>query len=189
LIYTPFGIAWRNFVVMIVIPLFSSVGTMPESEVWGTNVGIMLDYIHKTVGTDHYHPAPGFSARTIAERLAGSVTEQGEGKRKGYLRLGSQVKSVKYDDGEIVVELEGEDLKVDRVVLATPASVASTLLGMLEGSLADEGGEMELMRIRTIKAALKGVRYKVCPFLSLSLYLQTTEEAIRPGTKLRSRKR
>jgi hypothetical protein len=36
---------------------------------------------------------------------------------------------------------------------------------MLEGSLADEGVEMEMKRVRTMKAALKGVRYKVSPDL------------------------
>lgn len=139
----------------LVIPLFSSVGTMPEDEVYETNVGVLLEYIHKTVGTDHYSPGAGHSARTIAERLSSSVSGQG----RGYLRLGSEVRGLRRVGEEVVVELGGGEVRVDRVVLATPASVAGKLLEMLESSV--EGGEGE--RVGQMRNALKGVRYKVSP--------------------------
>jgi hypothetical protein len=164
-LYTPLGILWRNFISDIVIPLFSSVGTMPEDEVYKTPVGILLEYIHKTVGTDHYSPTKGHSARTIAERLVTPVKEQGE----GYLKLGAEVKGLKKVGEEVVVELADGEIRVDRVVLATPASVAAKLLGMLEDSL--EGHERD--RVGLMKSALKGVRYKVSfhPFLPFLFYL------------------
>jgi len=128
---------------------------MPEDEVYETQVGTLLEYIHKTVGTDHFTPGPGHSARTIAERLSALVKEQGE----GYLRLGSEVKGLRREGGEVVVELGDLEVRVDRVVLATPASVAGKLLGMLECSL--EGAEAS--RVGIMRGALKGVRYKVSP--------------------------
>jgi protoporphyrinogen oxidase len=137
---------------------------MPEDEVYRTPVKVLLEYVHKTVGTDHYTPAPGHSARTIAEKLAASVKEQG----KGYVRLGNAVKRLKFERGEVVVQLSSqpgigeEDIRVDRVVLATPASVAGALLGLLEDSI-QEAGEDEAERLRIIKSALRGVRYKVSP--------------------------
>jgi hypothetical protein len=157
-LYTPLGILWRNFVATLVIPLFSSVGTMPESEVYETGVGVLLEYIHKTVGTDHFTPGPGHSARTIAEKLSEPVKEQGE----GYLRLGSEVKGLRKEGGEVVVELGDREIRVDRVVLATPASVAGKLLGMLESSVEGREGE----RVGVMRNALKGVRYKVSPLPS-----------------------
>ena len=128
---------------------------MPESEVYETQVGTLLEYIHKTVGTDHFTPGPGHSARTIAEKLSTPVKEQGG----GYLRLGSEVKGLRREGGEVVVELGDGEVRVDRVVLATPASVAGKLLGMLESSV--EGNEGE--RVGVMRGALKGVRYKVSP--------------------------
>ena len=137
----------------LVIPLFSSVGTMPEDEVYETNVGVLLEYIHKTVGTDHYSPGAGHSARTIAEKLSSVVSGQG----KGYLRLGCEVRGLRREGQEVVVELGDGDVRVDRVVLATPASVAGKLLGMLESSVERSEGE----RVNEMRNALKGVRYKV----------------------------
>jgi hypothetical protein len=128
---------------------------MPESEVYETQVGILLEYIHKTVGTDHYSPGHGYSARTIAKRLSQSVREQGD----GYLKLGSEVRGIRKEGEEVVVELGNGDgeIRVDRVVLATPASVAGKMLGVLEDSL--EGSERD--RVGIMKGALKSVRYKV----------------------------
>jgi protoporphyrinogen oxidase len=94
--------------------------------------------------------------------LAASVQEQGE----GHVRLGNAVKGLKFERGEIIVQLSGqagageEEVRVERVVLATPASVAGALLGMLEDSI-QEAGEEEAERLRMMKSALKGVRYKV----------------------------
>jgi len=167
-LYTPLGMLWRNFISTLVIPLFSSVGTMPEDEVYETQVGTLLEYIHKTVGTDHFTPGPGHSARTIAEKLSSPVNEQGE----GYLRLGTEVKALRREGGEVVVELGDGEVRVDRVVLATPASVAGKLLGMLESSV--EGNEGE--RVGVMRNALKGVRYKVSPLPSylMSAVLSST---------------
>jgi len=154
-LYTPLGILWRNFVATLLVPLFSSVGTMPESEVYETQVGTLLEYIHKTVGTDHFTPGPGHSARTIAEKLSSPVKGQGE----GYLKVGSEVKGLRREGGEVVVELGDGEVRVDRVVLATPASVAGKLLEMLESSV--EGNEAE--RVGIMRGALNSVRYKVSP--------------------------
>jgi len=141
---------------------------MPEDEVYETQVGTLLEYIHKTVGTDHFTPGPGHSARTIAEKLSSPVNEQGE----GYLRLGTEVKALRREGGEVVVELGDGEVRVDRVVLATPASVAGKLLGMLESSV--EGNEGE--RVGVMRNALKGVRYKVSPLPSylMSAVLSST---------------
>lgn len=141
---------------------------MPEDKVYKTPVKVLLEYVHKTVGTDHYTPAPGHSARTIAEKLAESVREQGE----GYVKLGNAVKGLRYERGEVVVQLGEEEVRVDRVVLATPASAAGHLLGMLEHSI-EQAGEGELERLKMMKSALKGVRYKVSlvPFSHDQVYL------------------
>jgi hypothetical protein len=176
-LYTPLGRVWRSFISDIVIPLFSSVGTMPEDEVYRTPVKVLLEYIHKTVGTDHYTPAPGHSARTIAEKLVESVREQGV----GYLRTGNRVAGLRYENGEVVVRLatqsegqgsgNGEEIRVDRVVLATPASVTANLLGLLGESLdsqeRDSAAELETERVRMMRRALKGVRYKVSILLQI----------------------
>jgi hypothetical protein len=72
---------------------------MPEDEVLQTPAKHLLEYIRKTVGTDHYSPARGHSARTIANRLARVVEDQGE----GYVLLGKTVTGLKYEGGEVVV--------------------------------------------------------------------------------------
>lgn len=170
-LYTPLGLVWRSFIAQVVVPLFSSVGTMPESDLYGSPASAVLDYIHLTVGTDHYALAPGRSARTVAERLSAPVRAQGE----GHVRLGATVQSMRYErdpvgtDREVVLSFrEGEDIRVDRVVLATPASVARSFLGMLEDSL-DSAGETavnERLRAGIMKKALAQVRYKVSLVLS-----------------------
>jgi hypothetical protein len=158
--YTPFGHLWLSFTRNIVIPLFSSVGTMPEDQVFETPTKHLLEYIHKTVGTDHYTPGQGFSAREIANRLAEPVEEQGE----GFVLLSRSVDGLRVERGEVVVKMKDVQLRVDRVVLATPASVAMSLLGMLEASLEEseaEEKEKEVQRVKTMRSALKQVRYKV----------------------------
>jgi len=170
LLYTPLGSLWKGFIADIVIPLFSSVGTMPEDEVYATQVGVLLEYIHKTVGTDHYSPARGHSARTIAERLVAPVKDQAQ----GFLRLGAEIKGLRREGEEVVVQLrggggDGEEVRVDRVVLATPASVAGRLLGLLGDSLDGSDGERERMEV--MRGALKGVRYKVSPISLTRSYL------------------
>lgn len=80
------------------------------------------------------------------------------------MKLGSEITDLRYEDRLVIVEISGEEgLKVDRVVLATPASVARTFLGMLEQSLGPgvEDGEDERVRIGFMKKALSQVRYKV----------------------------
>lgn len=113
----------------------------------------------------------GFSARDVGDRLVGCVKEQGD----RYLRLGVEIVSmecVREDPrGEIEVKVGvglrgGEVVVVDKVVVATQASSAVALLGMLEGSLraADLGemGEREAKRVRGMVEALKEVKYRVC---------------------------
>lgn len=159
-LYTPLGMVWRSFIARIVVPLFSSVGTMPDSDVYGSPAKSILEYIHLTVGTDHYALAKGFSARTIAELLSAPVREQGE----GYLRLGSTITSLRHEGEQVVLGLEGgeEELNVDRVVLATPASVSSAFLGMMEDCMDNsDAGVDERTRIRRMKKVLSQVRYKV----------------------------
>ena len=143
---------------------------MPEDEVYATQVGVLLEYIHKTVGTDHYSPARGHSARTIAERLVAPVKDQAQ----GFLRLGAEIKGLRREGEEVVVQLrggggDGEEVRVDRVVLATPASVAGRLLGLLGDSLDGSDGERERMEV--MRGALKGVRYKVSPISLTRSYL------------------
>jgi hypothetical protein len=76
--------------------------------------------------------------------------------------------------------VEEQEVNVDRVVLATPASVALSLLGMLEESLtprannmssaAESEEEKEMQRVKTMRSALKKVRYKVSISPSISLH-------------------
>jgi flavin-dependent dehydrogenase len=160
---------------------------MPEDEVFRTPTKHLLEYIHKTVGTDHYSPARGHSARTIANRLARAVEDQGE----GYVLLGKTVSGLRYEGEEVVVSFKGrneeegeageeQEVNVDRVILATPASVALSLLGMLEESLtprasntssgAESEEEKEMQRVKTMRSALKKVRYKVSISPSISLH-------------------
>lgn len=165
-IYTPLGLVWRSFIHSIVIPLFSSVMTTPESDVYSTPVKHILEYVHRTVGVDHYTLAPGFSARSIANNLAEAVRDQGD----GYLKLGTTITDLRYVGGRVMIDIEEEEgLEVDRVVLATPASVARVFLGMLERSMETTEGEGEMrsqsedeaVRIGVMKKALSQVRYKV----------------------------
>lgn len=160
---------------------------MPEDEVFQTPAKHLLEYIHKTVGTDHYSPARGHSARTIANRLARVLEDQGE----EYVLLGKTVTGLKYEGGEVVASFNGrneeegkaveeQEVNVDRVVLATPASVALSLLGMLEESLTPRANDMssaaeseeekEMQRVKTMRSALKKVRYKVSISPSISLH-------------------
>lgn len=173
-LYTPLGRVWRSFIALIVVPLFSSVGTMPTAEVYSTPAKVILEYIHKTVGTDHYSLASGHSARTVADRLAEPVRAQGE----GYLRLGTNITRIRRDSTSNKLRIrtgtareEEEEIEVDKVILATPASVARTFLGMLQPSLDEAEGE----RVGRMKKALAGVRYKVSQRFLFGSFLEWTD--------------
>lgn len=155
---TPIGTIFSDFITDILLPLFSAVGTMTTSDVLDTPIGCLLDYVHSTFGTSHYTLGQGYTAANVAEKLVEEVKEQGE----GYLRLGEQVHGMEYvSGGRVKVKCRGGDVEVDEVVLATQASAAVLLLGMLEGNLEDKGVIGELQRVKGMKRALGQVEYRV----------------------------
>ncbi|OCF42573.1 hypothetical protein I317_03557 [Kwoniella heveanensis CBS 569] len=160
--WTPLGETFEFFIAQIVLPLFSSVGTMTSADVWNLPVRVILEYVHKTLGTSHYHLARGHSAADVARLLSDPVREQGE----GYVRLLTEIMGLKQDEEggvRVVFRTEGggdDEIMVDRVVLATQASVAHRLLKGFERDLRQAGLEKERRRIDRMKQALSSVRYR-----------------------------
>ncbi|KAK8850379.1 hypothetical protein IAR55_004297 [Kwoniella newhampshirensis] len=160
--WTPLGDIFRSFIDTIVLPLFSAVGTMTSSDVYSLPARVLLEYVHSTLGTDHYHFANGFSAADVARSLSAPIRGQGD----GHVRLNTEITGLEYAiGGGVRVTLrtgdrEEEGLRVDKVVLATQASVAKTLLRGLEASLKDWGEEKEKVRVGKIRAALEQVQYR-----------------------------
>lgn len=160
---TPLGRAFRSFATDIVLPLFSAVGTMTAEDVWDTRASVLLDYIHAGMGTSHYVLGNGHSARDVARLLADPVRAQGRDR----VRLGTAIRTMKYRPaeeskaGEIVLSLEGgEELAVDRVVVATQASTARALLATIEPSLLMHGAKAEARRVSRMHTALADVQYR-----------------------------
>ncbi|ODO10425.1 hypothetical protein I350_01020 [Cryptococcus amylolentus CBS 6273] len=173
---TPLGSAFESFMRTIVLPLFSAVGTMTHQDVFNLPVRILLEYIHVTLGTAHYRLGKGLSSGDVTARLVGVVEEQGE----GYVNVGTEVRGLEYavgggvrvklrrvvanGDGDGGGNREGrggvESLRVDKVVLATQASVARPLLEDLEANLKTWGEEKERRRVRRMAEALQSVRYR-----------------------------
>ncbi|WVQ95727.1 hypothetical protein IAU59_002826 [Kwoniella sp. CBS 9459] len=162
--WTPLGETFEFFIAQIVLPLFSSVGTMTSKDVWELPVRVILEYVHKTLGTSHYHLARGYSAADVARLLSESVRVQGE----GHVRLSTEIMGLEHDDdGGLKLALgrkgetaECEDLLVDKVVLATQASVAHRLLKGFEKDLRQAGLEKERRQVDRMKQALGAVRYR-----------------------------
>lgn len=99
------------------------------------------------MGTTHFRLSADTGAREVARRLARKVRDQGE----GYLKLGEEVKGLEYmKDGTVEVRLRRDSVRVDTVILATQASAAEKLLGMLN----EEG-------LRDVQEALRDVQYRV----------------------------
>ncbi|WVQ86007.1 hypothetical protein IAT38_008175 [Cryptococcus sp. DSM 104549] len=167
---TPLGGAFESFIATIILPLFSAVGTMTSDDVWSLPMEVLLEYVHTTLATAHYHLANGFSSADVARLLAAPVLGQGE----EYVRLNTEVVGLEYavgggvrvrlrsvnggSDGEGDGEEEG--LRVDKVVLASQASVARKLLEGLQGSLKQWGEEKERRRVARMSSALADVLYR-----------------------------
>lgn len=151
----------------IVLPLFSAVGTMTAADVWAMPVRLLLEYVHTTLGTSHYHLADGFSSADVARLLAAPVKDQGP----DYVRLKTEVVGLEYAlGGGVRIKLrpaEGlettaeETLRVEKVVLATQASVSGRLLRNLDKSLKHWGEEKERRRIGKMVQGLQTVKYRV----------------------------
>ncbi|WVQ70536.1 hypothetical protein IAR50_000055 [Cryptococcus sp. DSM 104548] len=170
--WTPLGAAFEAFIGTIVLPLFSAVGTMTEQDVYDLPVRILLEYIHVTLGTSHYRLGGGLASGDVTSTLVEEVEAQGE----GYVRVGTEVKGLEYAvGGGVRVKLrrvagsgsgsngdegEVESLRVDKVVLATQASVARPLLEDLEANLKTWGEEKERRRVRRMTEGLQSVRYR-----------------------------
>ncbi|WWC65427.1 uncharacterized protein I303_108045 [Kwoniella dejecticola CBS 10117] len=166
-VWTPLGDMFDFFIAQIVLPLFSAVGTMTDADVWSLPVRIVLEYIHLTLGTDHYHPAEGYSAADIAKKLVRPVLAQSE----DHLKLSTEIIGLEYISAEEGIRLSmktssadaggrNEEIMVDRVILATQASVAKRLLEGLEDSLRGVGRDKEKRKISEMRAALGKVRYR-----------------------------
>lgn len=165
--WTPLGNVFENFMGTLVLPLFSAVGTMTAADVWAMPVRLLLEYVHTTLGTSHYHLGDGFSSADVARQLAAPVKDQGP----DYLRLKAEVVGLEYALGggvnirlRSVGDLEitaDEILRVEKVVLATQASVAGCLLRSLEKNLKQWGEEKERRRIGKMVQGLQSVKYRV----------------------------
>ncbi|WRT70522.1 uncharacterized protein IL334_007520 [Kwoniella shivajii] len=162
--WTPLGDTFEFFIGKIVLPLFSAVGTMTSADVWSMPVRIMLEYIHTTLGTNHYHLSRGFSAADVANLLIKPVESQGQ----EYVKLGTEIIGLTYNlNGGVSVgmrngdnEPERVEIIVDKVILATQASVAKKLLEGLEESLKFAREEKEKRRVGEMRAALGKVSYR-----------------------------
>ncbi|WVR08447.1 hypothetical protein IAU60_005502 [Kwoniella sp. DSM 27419] len=160
--FTPLGNAFEHFIAKIVLPLFSSVGTMSSSDVWSLPARVIFEYVHTTLGTSHYHLAKGHSAADVARLLSEPVRNQ---PGLDHVRLGTEITALKHDPcGGIRVELKRreqvDDLVVDKVVLATQASVARWLLQGYERDLRDSNEVQRACRAGRIMRALGDVTYR-----------------------------
>lgn len=165
--WTPLGNIFEDFMGTLVLPLFSAVGTMTAADVWAMPVRLLLEYVHITLGTSHYHLGDGFSSADVARQLSAPVKDQGP----DYVRLKTEVVGLEYALGggvkirlRYVGDLEmtaDETLRVEKVVLATQASVARCLLRNLEKSLKQWGEEKERRRIGKMIQGLQSVKYRV----------------------------
>jgi hypothetical protein len=156
-----FGRLYSPFIHNILVPIFSAVGTMTSEAVLNSPFTFFAEYIHTTIGTPHYTLANA-SAQTVAEKLAHEVSAQG----KGHLRLNEEIASIsrKNDGGEQDPEgslgigfKNGDNITVDRLVVATQASAAGNLLKMLQGSLRGK----EAARVSKMRDGLRQVEYTV----------------------------
>ncbi|KAL0253621.1 hypothetical protein I308_100996 [Cryptococcus tetragattii IND107] len=164
--WTPLGNVFEDFMGTIVLPLFSAVGTMTAADVWAMPVRLLLEYVHTTLGTSHYHLGDGFSSADVARLLAAPVKDQGP----DYVRLKEEVVGLEYAlGGGVRIKLRpAEDLKttaeetlrVEKVVLATQASVSGQLLRNLDKSLKHWGEEKERRRIGKMVQGLQTVKYR-----------------------------
>ncbi|WVO17571.1 imidazoleglycerol phosphate synthase, cyclase subunit [Cryptococcus depauperatus] len=165
-IWTPLGDTFKTFVETIVLPLFSAVGTMTLDDVWNLSAKVLLEYVHTTLGTLHYLLAEGYTSADVARLLSVPVKGQGI----DYIRLDTEVTRLEYAVGGGMRVLfrsikegasgEEESLRVDRVVLATQASVAKRLLGEVEVSLRHWGEEEERRRVLKMVRGLEDVSYR-----------------------------
>ena len=143
-----------TFIDDILVPVFSSVGTMTSSDVLQAPLPVLLEYVHAGMGTPHYTLGRGFSAASVADRLVQPVRDQDP----GHVRLGHSINRLQYKDGRVDVGFErGEGITVDRLVIATQASAARSLLRLLTPSL-DAGEEK---RVHGMILALGDVDYRV----------------------------
>ena len=158
----------------IVVPLFSAVGTMTSSDVLETPLATILEYVHSTVGTSHMSLG-SYSAEDVARMLAGQVKSQ-HGERKDLrVRLGAEIVSIQSrqkhgecgrDQREYCVRLrDGDELRVDKLVVATPATSAIALLEMIGK---DGLPKADRDRKDVLTTALRQVEYRVRRLLYFS---------------------
>lgn len=152
LVYTPLGSSFRTFASDVLVPLFSSVGTMTAEDLWTTPAHHILEYIHAGMGTSHYSLGKGESARDVARLLSDPVRAQGD----DHIRLGTTIKSITQRRGSLVLSLDDDELLVDKLVLATPASVTRSLLLDLRPSLPPA----EAKSLSTTIEALSDIQYR-----------------------------
>ena len=147
---------WTLFVDGIAVPLFSAVGTMPTDSAYSTAAPYFLDYVHSTLGTDHFTIANDYSAATVAERLCAPIASQG----KGHVMLSERVTTIDVNPSGVTVHCDGGHIEADRVVIATQPGAARELLAMMEASLRKGDGE-EAKRVASMRRALEEVQTEV----------------------------
>lgn len=153
-LHTPLGTSFRLFATDVLVPLFSSVGTMTMEDLWSTPAYTIFDYIHAGMGTSHYTLGDGQSARDVVRLLSDPVRAQGD----DHVRLGTTIRSVTYVDDSILLAMDNDTLQVDKIVLATPASVARTFLKGFLPSLISHRAD-EATRVDKVVSALGDIQY------------------------------
>lgn len=173
----------------VVVPLFSAVGTMTSLDVLEMPLKTVLEYVHSTVGTPHYtlggcsardvarllvrpveKQGDGY-VRLGEEIVSMDVSKSAAAAREDQpsalsrrSRTSTSTSSARecgdQSRSEIVVKLKDSgEIPVDKVVIATQASAALSLLGLLRGE--DELLVHEQRRTERIKSALRQVEYRV----------------------------
>ncbi|ORX41148.1 hypothetical protein BD324DRAFT_648038 [Kockovaella imperatae] len=155
-----------EFIHEIFVPIFSAVGTMTCSDVLNTPLDTILAYVHNTFGTSHYALAQ-HSARDVARLLVEPLRIQGG---EDHIRLGAEISAIRMTtkasrddrpsptgDQAFKVSLkEGDEIIVDRIVIATQASAAISLIDMIKGMDSHE----DQRRVDLFKSALYRVSYR-----------------------------
>lgn len=116
--------------------------------------------VHQSGTRKPTHPLTGFVSfadglGALPDGVVNVLRERGDGGRRVTLRTNAPVRRVERQaDGEFVVELrDGESLRADAVVVATPAFVAADLVRTLDAELASLLGEIEYTSTVTMSLA------------------------------------
>src|SRR5882724_5765202 len=98
---------------------------------------------------------PGSPFRSLVSGMGELVDALAERIGKGAVRLGTKVQGIERMAGGFRVAISDGEIEADRVVVALPARVASTVLASLDGPLSRELGGIEYVSTATVCFAYK----------------------------------